>query len=269
MATQDSQQQDAAKGRPGLRKHFRKTELCTFYVQGRCMRGDVCEFAHGEEDLQPLPDFTKTSLCWKWLQGRCPHQKKACRFAHGPNDLRTKAPGGAIATAAPTAAGASRGAALAPAADRRAVGAAPGPAIRQEVAGNRGNKLASRLEHEEEMRSPFVVPRIRWAPPPNFEELASPSSVVGATTLLPGKDERFPMDPASFPPVLPPHQAPSSNPSGCEDLQLQAANIVAQQWGLHPQCLLLVAAIVDQAAAHSGAELDDFLRRAMPESYDD
>ena len=62
--------------------------LCVFFQNGHCGDGENCNFAHGDQELQQLPDLSKTSLCQKWLQGTCPLSKGRCRFAHGKGELR-------------------------------------------------------------------------------------------------------------------------------------------------------------------------------------
>lgn len=66
----------------------RKTELCVFFRRGRCAKGLDCNFAHGDGELRPVPDFTKTSLCKKWRRRECRLDARDCPFAHGANELR-------------------------------------------------------------------------------------------------------------------------------------------------------------------------------------
>lgn len=49
--------------------------------------GNLCSFAHGEQELRSTPDFFKTSLCNAYLKGSCKMGDK-CRYAHGQDDLR-------------------------------------------------------------------------------------------------------------------------------------------------------------------------------------
>jgi hypothetical protein len=72
-----------------FRKQFQKTELCSFFEQGRCKYGENCSFAHG--GVETPPDLTKTSLCKRWKEGRCPFSSANCRFAHGKHNLRVTA----------------------------------------------------------------------------------------------------------------------------------------------------------------------------------
>lgn len=71
---------------------FRKTKLCSFFLEGRCRHGEQCTFAHGEVDVNFLPDLTKTSLCVAWKAGTCHLSAKSCRFAHGKHELRSVLP---------------------------------------------------------------------------------------------------------------------------------------------------------------------------------
>merc|ERR1712070_874625 len=68
---------------------FKKTKLCTFFESGFCPRGDICTFAHGQEQLGtpqppmgrppgpggkgiPIGGYKKTRLCNNYEQGFCP-----------------------------------------------------------------------------------------------------------------------------------------------------------------------------------------------------
>jgi hypothetical protein len=72
-----------------FRFQFRKTRLCSFYMEGRCSKGAQCGFAHDMEQVETPPDLTKTSLCPKWQKGQCKHTAATCKFAHGKHELRT------------------------------------------------------------------------------------------------------------------------------------------------------------------------------------
>jgi len=66
---------------------FHKTRLCSFYQAGKCQRGKSCLYAHGDQELAQLPDFSFTSLCPVLLEtGRC--NKVDCKFAHSHMELR-------------------------------------------------------------------------------------------------------------------------------------------------------------------------------------
>jgi len=72
-----------------LAVHFRKTQICRFFPQ--CRNGASCSFAHSEEELRPTPNFTKTRMCAGWADGRCALDPSQCKFAHGPDELRSNA----------------------------------------------------------------------------------------------------------------------------------------------------------------------------------
>mmetsp|Transcript_60447 Transcript_60447/g.141370 ORF Transcript_60447/g.141370 Transcript_60447/m.141370 type:complete len:551 (-) Transcript_60447:5-1657(-) len=92
--------------RPG---HY-KTQMCRFFQEGTCPRGDACTFAHDESELPPLVGeedvigqedtgygqpaethvYFKTRVCKYYLQGSCP-KGDACNYAHG--DAELQAPG--------------------------------------------------------------------------------------------------------------------------------------------------------------------------------
>lgn len=53
-----------------------------------CMKGPQCPFAHGTEELRPLPDLRCTKMCKTMLQiGKC--QDQQCRYAHTEEELRS------------------------------------------------------------------------------------------------------------------------------------------------------------------------------------
>mmetsp|Transcript_84500 Transcript_84500/g.234299 ORF Transcript_84500/g.234299 Transcript_84500/m.234299 type:complete len:387 (-) Transcript_84500:378-1538(-) len=67
---------------------FRRTQLCRFYQEGTCMRGDACSFAHGVRLLVPKPDLYKTQFCKAFKRkGTCPRGID-CQFAHSWGELR-------------------------------------------------------------------------------------------------------------------------------------------------------------------------------------
>lgn len=64
-----------------------KTRLCSFDAGGVCRNGVGCAFAHGEQDLRPMPDFEFTSVCPSMLaSGVC--KRKDCRYAHVSGELK-------------------------------------------------------------------------------------------------------------------------------------------------------------------------------------
>eukprot|EP00747_Dinoflagellata_sp_TGD_P154864 gnl/TRDRNA2_/TRDRNA2_177536_c0_seq14.p1 gnl/TRDRNA2_/TRDRNA2_177536_c0~~gnl/TRDRNA2_/TRDRNA2_177536_c0_seq14.p1 ORF type:complete len:296 (-),score=53.27 gnl/TRDRNA2_/TRDRNA2_177536_c0_seq14:383-1270(-) len=79
---------------------FKKTKMCNFQMQGRCLRGSACAFAHNLDELKAKPDFSKTSMCKTLLRdGRCDNAE--CRFAHSRQELKPRVP--AQAAIAPVA----------------------------------------------------------------------------------------------------------------------------------------------------------------------
>ncbi|CAE7702238.1 CTH1, partial [Symbiodinium necroappetens] len=71
------------------RQPVKQTELCAFFAEGKCTRGNRCTFAHGIAQLRPRPDLYKTRLCSSWaLLQRCPYGE-SCTHAHGEEELRT------------------------------------------------------------------------------------------------------------------------------------------------------------------------------------
>eukprot|EP00429_Kryptoperidinium_foliaceum_P117715 CAMPEP_0176292994 /NCGR_PEP_ID=MMETSP0121_2-20121125/56374_1 /TAXON_ID=160619 /ORGANISM="Kryptoperidinium foliaceum, Strain CCMP 1326" /LENGTH=92 /DNA_ID=CAMNT_0017633931 /DNA_START=8 /DNA_END=283 /DNA_ORIENTATION=+ len=67
---------------------FHKTTPCKFFARNQCKHGQACSFAHGPDDLKPLPDLFKTRLCTRFLtRGRC-SAGDACRYAHALNEVR-------------------------------------------------------------------------------------------------------------------------------------------------------------------------------------
>jgi hypothetical protein len=76
-----------------MQNKLRKTKFCSFLQQGRCLRGEACTYAHSQNELEHVPDFSKTTICAQWKNGKCPYPKEKCRFAHGKQDLRTQRKG--------------------------------------------------------------------------------------------------------------------------------------------------------------------------------
>lgn len=69
-----------------LRSGMKKTKLCLFFLENRCTRGIGCNFAHGTDELNDLPDLRKTRLCADFVEGKC--DDADCKFAHGQDELR-------------------------------------------------------------------------------------------------------------------------------------------------------------------------------------
>mmetsp|Transcript_50906 Transcript_50906/g.88804 ORF Transcript_50906/g.88804 Transcript_50906/m.88804 type:complete len:371 (+) Transcript_50906:95-1207(+) len=67
---------------------FFRTRMCKFFLAGKCKRGKLCSFAHGEAKVQPLPDFYKTRFCIAFLRtGKCSSGEE-CSFAHNKSEIR-------------------------------------------------------------------------------------------------------------------------------------------------------------------------------------
>lgn len=74
-----------------------KTILCSFFQEGKCVHGDGCTYAHGEEELRaPVPGMMptsaepgkyKTRLCKHFRRNACLNGD-SCPFAHGVTELR-------------------------------------------------------------------------------------------------------------------------------------------------------------------------------------
>lgn len=86
-----------------------KRTICKFWQQGQCVKGDLCGWAHGEEDIgQPvmeeepapwgagLPPHqemveapVRRTLCKFWLSGGCKQEDGTCTWAHGEEEIGT------------------------------------------------------------------------------------------------------------------------------------------------------------------------------------
>eukprot|EP00929_Paragymnodinium_shiwhaense_P000920 TRINITY_DN101113_c0_g1_i1.p1 TRINITY_DN101113_c0_g1~~TRINITY_DN101113_c0_g1_i1.p1 ORF type:complete len:358 (-),score=60.50 TRINITY_DN101113_c0_g1_i1:117-1190(-) len=73
---------------PAPAVQFTKTKMCKFEALGICSKGSECPFAHGETELQPLPDLRCTKICKILIKtGAC--QDPTCTYAHTKEELRT------------------------------------------------------------------------------------------------------------------------------------------------------------------------------------
>lgn len=80
----EGQEKTARRGRPLM-----KVDMCKFFQEGRCLRGNACTFAHEEGDLKPRPNLYRTSPCFKfWTFGKCSDD---CKYSHSLETLRSKA----------------------------------------------------------------------------------------------------------------------------------------------------------------------------------
>lgn len=76
--------EDEKQRQPAL---FHKTKMCKFNQLGMCTRGEMCRFAHGKTDMNPLPDLSRTKLCKELINtGQC--SDPTCKFAHTRHELR-------------------------------------------------------------------------------------------------------------------------------------------------------------------------------------
>ena len=67
-----------------------KTNICKYFMDGNCTKGEACTFAHGADDLQNMSsndNNKKTKICFHWTNGNC-HKGRNCTFAHGQDELR-------------------------------------------------------------------------------------------------------------------------------------------------------------------------------------
>ncbi|CAH0480329.1 unnamed protein product [Peronospora belbahrii] len=93
--------QSVTSGPPPGPSGNRKTEICMYYMQGKCNKTRrTCSFAHGESDLARSTGSScggsnskqgltyKTRLCQAYESGTCTKARRDCPMAHGANDLR-------------------------------------------------------------------------------------------------------------------------------------------------------------------------------------
>ncbi|CEM39344.1 unnamed protein product [Vitrella brassicaformis CCMP3155] len=65
-----------------------KTKMCNMYINGRCAKGDNCNYAHSRSEMRSLPDLSKTTMCKAFREsGSCTDRN--CRFAHHESELRS------------------------------------------------------------------------------------------------------------------------------------------------------------------------------------
>jgi hypothetical protein len=57
---------------PAVQKKIRKTKICIYHLNGKCIRASNCQFAHSEEELKSPPNLYKTRLCLEYsLNNTC------------------------------------------------------------------------------------------------------------------------------------------------------------------------------------------------------
>jgi len=69
---------------------FSKTKMCKSAMIGMCTRGEGCTYAHGPQELQPLPKMYKTKMCRALSRNKECHDP-SCQYAHTKSQLRNVA----------------------------------------------------------------------------------------------------------------------------------------------------------------------------------
>eukprot|EP00931_Biecheleriopsis_adriatica_P055810 TRINITY_DN33072_c0_g1_i1.p1 TRINITY_DN33072_c0_g1~~TRINITY_DN33072_c0_g1_i1.p1 ORF type:complete len:255 (+),score=60.95 TRINITY_DN33072_c0_g1_i1:76-765(+) len=64
-----------------------RTRMCTFFMQGKCSKGESCNFAHGKAYLQAKPQWQKTRLCKDFMKTGFCSAGDDCTWAHGKQEL--------------------------------------------------------------------------------------------------------------------------------------------------------------------------------------
>jgi hypothetical protein len=103
-SSKSSQAEERKKKRSPKKNLYYRTNLCrSFALNQTCVYGSKCMYAHGDEQLRPVPvilaeyhpdtNWTKkfkTAMCQSFQNtGYCPYGKR-CQFAHGGDELRSK-----------------------------------------------------------------------------------------------------------------------------------------------------------------------------------
>eukprot|EP00930_Biecheleria_cincta_P060358 TRINITY_DN4601_c0_g1_i2.p1 TRINITY_DN4601_c0_g1~~TRINITY_DN4601_c0_g1_i2.p1 ORF type:complete len:173 (-),score=19.52 TRINITY_DN4601_c0_g1_i2:745-1263(-) len=66
--------------------------MCKFFLANKCERGNLCSYAHSQDELRPPPDLSGTQLCPAIMEGRA-CKDYSCRFAHSAAEVK-RFPGG-------------------------------------------------------------------------------------------------------------------------------------------------------------------------------
>ncbi|KAF4697371.1 hypothetical protein FOZ60_007456 [Perkinsus olseni] len=66
-----------------IKKRMYKTQVCKYYIRGKCLHGSLCAFAHSIDELNRKPNLSKTKLC---VKPGCNNPN--CSFAHTLEELR-------------------------------------------------------------------------------------------------------------------------------------------------------------------------------------
>lgn len=77
-----------ARGKRPNEEILIKTKMCKFFMQGKCSKGETCQFAHTCDDLQCRPNLHKTRLCMAFQRTGSCREGTSCKYAHGINELR-------------------------------------------------------------------------------------------------------------------------------------------------------------------------------------
>ena len=72
-----------------LRQSFAKTEMCKFFLAGRCrFSGRECRFAHDRTELQEPPNLHKTQMCKAIMETGWCENGESCTYAHSEGERR-------------------------------------------------------------------------------------------------------------------------------------------------------------------------------------
>ncbi|EER18823.1 hypothetical protein Pmar_PMAR006447 [Perkinsus marinus ATCC 50983] len=57
-----------------IKKRMYKTQVCKYFIRGRCLHGPLCAFAHSVDELNRKPNLSMTKFCAKPKCSRLPHR---------------------------------------------------------------------------------------------------------------------------------------------------------------------------------------------------